>query len=82
MGAQALIQSSVMENVGTKAIFSDSSAQIGYAVVIDVALSGKAKVSAATGTMTAKSPPYTYSLLGSANVKATVPGQAGQKLAF
>lgn len=29
MGAQALIQSSYFENVGTKAIFSESSKEIG-----------------------------------------------------
>lgn len=82
MNAQALIQSSVFENVGTKAIFSDSSAEIGYAVAIDVILTGKATNSAAKGTLTANSFPYTYSLLGSGAVAATVPGQAGQKLGF
>ncbi|KAM0276052.1 hypothetical protein ACHAQH_007138 [Verticillium albo-atrum] len=82
MGAQALIQSSYFENVGTKAIFSESSKEIGYVVAQDVVLTGKSQNQAQVGTMTASTPPYSYKLLGSANVKAAVVGEAGQTLTF
>ncbi|KAH7367409.1 pectate lyase [Plectosphaerella cucumerina] len=82
MGAQALIQSSLYENSGTKAIFSESSSEIGYVVAEDVVLTGKSQNQAQKGTLTAKSPPYTYSLVGSANVKAAVVGKSGQTLGF
>ncbi|KAM0418958.1 hypothetical protein ACHAPT_012116 [Fusarium lateritium] len=80
MGAQALIQSSVFENVGKKAIFSESSKEIGYVVAEDVVLGGESQNTASKGTLT--SVPYKYSLLGSGKVKSTVPGEAGQKLSF
>ncbi|KZL78416.1 pectate lyase [Colletotrichum tofieldiae] len=82
MGAQALIQSSVFENVGKKAIFSESSKETGYAVAIDVVLGGQSANTAPVGKLTASSPPYAYSLLGSANVKAAVTKEAGQTLGF
>ncbi|OHW89589.1 pectate lyase [Colletotrichum incanum] len=82
MGAQALIQSSVFENVGKKAIFSESSKETGYAVAIDVVLGGQSANTAPVGRLTASSPPYAYSLLGSANVKAAVTKEAGQTLGF
>ncbi|WQF82162.1 Putative pectate lyase, pectin lyase/virulence factor [Colletotrichum destructivum] len=82
MGAQALIQSSVFENVGKKAIFSESSKETGYAVAIDVVLGGQSANTAPLGKLTASSPPYSYSLLGSANVKAAVTKEAGQTLGF
>lgn len=82
MSAQALIQSSVFENVGKKAIFSESSAETGYAVAIDVVLGGESENTCPEGTLTAGSFPYEYELLGSGNVKGTVPGEAGQKLTF
>ncbi|GKT44662.1 pectate lyase plyB [Colletotrichum spaethianum] len=82
MGAQALIQSSVFENVGKKAIFSESSKETGYAVAIDVVLGGQSANTAPAGKLTSSSPPYAYSLLGSANVKAAVTKEAGQTLSF
>ena len=53
-----------------------------YAVAIDVVLGPNSFNTAPLGKLTASSPPYPYTLLGSGSVKATVPGQAGQKLAF
>lgn len=82
MGAQALIQSSVFENVGKKAIFSESSSTTGYANAFDVVLGSSSFNTAPVGKLSPTSPPYPYTLLGSANVKSTVPGQAGQILAF
>ncbi|KXH39380.1 pectate lyase [Colletotrichum nymphaeae SA-01] len=78
--AQVLIQSNVFKNV-TVPITSQDSDIVGYAVAIDNDLGGASNL-APVGTMNANSPPYSYSLLGSANVVATVPGQAGQKLTF
>ncbi|RSM01919.1 hypothetical protein CEP52_008293 [Fusarium oligoseptatum] len=80
MGAQALIQSSVFTNVGKKAIFSESSSEIGYVVAEDVVLGGESQNTASKGTLT--SVPYKYTLLGSGKVASTVPGEAGQKLSF
>ncbi|CAJ0544844.1 Ff.00g084190.m01.CDS01 [Fusarium sp. VM40] len=82
MGAQALIQSSVFTNVGKKAIFSESSAEIGYVVAEDVVLSGESQNTAAKGTLTPSKIPYKFTLLGSSKVASTVPGEAGQKLSF
>ncbi|KAL0941425.1 pectate lyase [Colletotrichum truncatum] len=82
MGAQALIQSSLFENVGKKAIFSESSKEVGYVVAIDVTLTGESANTAPVGKLTASSPPYAYSLLGSGNVKAAVTKEAGQTLGF
>jgi pectate lyase len=53
-----------------------------YVVAEDVVLTGKSQNQAQKGTLTAKSPPYTYSLVGSANVKAAVVGKSGQTLGF
>lgn len=80
MGAQALIQSSVFANVGKKAIFSESSSEIGYVVAEDVVLGGESQNTASKGTLT--SVPYKFTLLGSGKVASTVPGEAGQKLSF
>ncbi|KAK7932464.1 pectin lyase fold/virulence factor [Apiospora marii] len=79
MGAQLLIESSVFENSGKKAIFSQDSDVTGYAVVNDVSLGGSAN-SAPKGTL--NSVPYSYSKLGSGNVKSSVMANAGQKLSF
>ena len=82
MGAQALVQSTVFENSGKKMVYTESSAKDGYAVVIDTLFGGESANTAPKGTLSATSFPYTYSLLGSANVKASVVANAGQKLAF
>ncbi|KAJ0333048.1 hypothetical protein COL922a_011146 [Colletotrichum nupharicola] len=79
-GAQVLIQSNVFKNVSVPITTQDSDI-VGYAVAIDNDLGGAVNT-APVGTMNANSPGYSYSLLGSANVVATVPGQAGQKLTF
>lgn len=49
--------------------------------VYDVVLGGGIN-DAPVGTLTPSSPPYSYSLLGSAKVASTVPGQAGAILSF
>lgn len=82
MGAQALIQSSYFENVGKKAIFTESSKEDGFVVTQDVVLTGESANTAPVGSIKASDIPYTYSLLGSGNVKSRVPGEAGQKLSF
>lgn len=82
MGAQALVQSTVFENSGKKMVYTESSAKDGYAVVIDTIFGGQSANTAPLGTLSASSFPYSYSLLGSANVKASVLANAGQKLAF
>ncbi|KAF4463421.1 pectate lyase [Fusarium albosuccineum] len=82
MGAQALIQSSVFTNVGKKAIFSESSSEVGYVVAEDVVLGGESANTAPKGTLSSGSIPYSFSLLGSGKVASTVPGNAGQILSF
>ncbi|KAF4499251.1 pectate lyase [Fusarium agapanthi] len=82
MGAQALIQSSVLTNVGKKAIFSESSSEVGYVVAEDIVLSGESQNTAPKGTLSSSKIPYQFTLLGSGKVASTVPGQAGQKLSF
>ncbi|KAH7015791.1 family 1 polysaccharide lyase [Ilyonectria destructans] len=82
MGAQALIQSSVFENVGKKAIFSESSDEVGYVVAEDVVLGGESQNTALTGTLSTSSMPYKFTLLGSGKVASTVPGEAGQILSL
>ncbi|KAM0478832.1 hypothetical protein ACHAP7_005988 [Fusarium lateritium] len=82
MGAQALIQSSVFTNVGKKAIFSESSAEIGYVVAEDVIFSGESQNTAAKGILTLSKIPYKFILLGSGRVTSTVPRDTGQKLSF
>ncbi|OLN96333.1 putative pectate lyase A 2 [Colletotrichum chlorophyti] len=79
-GAQVLVQSNVFRNV-TDALITRDSDIVGYAVAIDNDFGGAANT-APVGTLNANSPPYSYSLLGAANVIATVPAQAGQKLTF
>ncbi|EFX05003.1 pectate lyase a [Grosmannia clavigera kw1407] len=79
MGAQLLIESSVFENASSEVIYSAYSHSAGFAVVKDVDLGGS-KNTAATGTLT--SVPYSYKLLGSANVKSSVMANAGQTLKF
>ncbi|KAF1960478.1 pectate lyase-like protein [Byssothecium circinans] len=82
MNAQVLVQSSVFENSGKKMVYSESSSSIGYAVVADTIFGGQSANTAEQGKLSASSFPYTYSLLGSANVKASVTMEAGQTLAF
>lgn len=79
MGAQLLVESSVFESSTSKAILSVDSDVTGYAVVNDVDLGGGANT-APKGTLT--SVPYTYSLLGSGNVKSNVVKNAGQTLSL
>ncbi|KAK3940292.1 pectin lyase fold/virulence factor [Diplogelasinospora grovesii] len=80
MGAQVLVQSNAFKNV-TDPIESVDSDEVGYATVIDNDLGG-ASNTAPAGSLTANSMPYSYSLLGSSKVAATVPGQAGAILTF
>ncbi|KAH8672850.1 polysaccharide lyase family 1 protein, partial [Tricladium varicosporioides] len=77
-GAQILVQSSVFVNVTEPiaALYSDST---GYANVFDTVL-GIGSNTAPVGTLTANSMPYSYTLLGSAKVKASVVGTAGATL--
>ncbi|RWA04865.1 hypothetical protein EKO27_g10240 [Xylaria grammica] len=78
--AQMLIESSVWESCPKKGIFTnDSNVGPGYAVVNDINL-GDSQNLAPEGTLT--SVPYSYTLLGSANTKASVQANAGQKLSF
>ena len=79
MGAQVLVESTVFENSNKKAILSVDSDTTGYAVTNDVNLGGSEN-SAPRGTLT--SVPYSYSKLGSGNVKSSVIANAGQKLSF
>ncbi|KAI8955366.1 polysaccharide lyase family 1 protein [Xylaria longipes] len=79
MGAQVLVESSVFESCGDKAIYFADSDETGYAVVRDVSLGGSTN-SAPTGTLT--SVPYSYSLLGSGSTKSSVTSTAGQNLSF
>ncbi|KAI1757921.1 polysaccharide lyase family 1 protein [Xylaria castorea] len=79
MGAQVLVESTVFEGCGDKAIYFADSDVTGYAVVKDVSLGGSTN-SAPAGTIS--SVPYSYSLLGSGSVKSSVTSNAGQKLSF
>lgn len=79
MGAQMLIESTVFENSGTKAIETADSDEDGFAVVNDVDLGGSTNT-APKGTLA--SVPYEYTLLGSASVKSAVTASAGQTLTF
>ncbi|CAI9632479.1 unnamed protein product [Alternaria burnsii] len=82
MGAQALVQSTVFENSGKKMVYTESSAEDGFAVVEDVLFGGQSANTAPLGKLNAQSFPYKYELLGSANVKAAVTKEAGQTLSF
>ncbi|TGJ85009.1 hypothetical protein E0Z10_g3752 [Xylaria hypoxylon] len=79
LGAQLLVESTVFESSGEKAVYFADSDTTGYAVVRDVALGGSVN-SAPTGTLA--SVPYSYSLLGSGSTKSSVTANAGQKLSF
>lgn len=77
-GAQILVESTVFENTTEDIGWYDGKVT-GYAVVNDVSL-GSGTNTAAKGTLT--SVPYAYTKLGSANVKASVQANAGNKLTF
>ncbi|KAK1993443.1 pectate lyase B [Colletotrichum falcatum] len=77
-GAQVLVESSVFSSV-KRAITSYQSDALGYAVASDVDL-GNSTDDAPKGTFVA--PPYPYTKLGSANVKAAIVSSAGQTLVF
>ncbi|KAI0421481.1 polysaccharide lyase family 1 protein [Xylaria grammica] len=79
LGAQVLVESTVFEGCGEKAIYFADSDETGYAVVNDVDLGGSEN-SAPEGTLT--SVPYSYELLGSDSVKSSVTASAGQTLTF
>ncbi|KAI0542014.1 polysaccharide lyase family 1 protein [Xylaria digitata] len=79
LGAQVLVESTVFEGCGEKAIYFADSDTTGYAVVKDVDLGGSEN-SAPAGTLT--SVPYSYTLLGSGSTKSSVTANAGQKLSF
>ncbi|RDW85469.1 hypothetical protein BP5796_03794 [Coleophoma crateriformis] len=79
-GAQLLVQSNVFSNV-TEPIASLYSSSSGYATAIDNDLGGQSNTAPA-GNLTSTSMPYTYTLLGSANVEAAVVGTAGATLTF
>ncbi|PVH85957.1 polysaccharide lyase family 1 protein [Cadophora sp. DSE1049] len=79
-GAQILVQSNVFSNV-TEPIAALYSDDTGYANVFDTDLGGAANT-APVGTLSASSMPYTYSLLGSANVVNSVVATAGATLSF
>lgn len=77
--AQLLIESSVWEDCPKKGIFTNDSNGAGYAVTNDIDLGGSSNL-APVGTLT--SVPYDYTLLGSANTKASVMANAGRVLSF
>ncbi|KAI0203648.1 polysaccharide lyase family 1 protein [Astrocystis sublimbata] len=79
MGAQVLVESTVFENCGKKAIYFADSKETGYAVARDVSLGGSENTAPA-GTLT--SVPYKYSLLGASSTKNSIMSNAGQKLSF
>ena len=77
MGAQALVESTVFEN--SKACVVSEAEVDGYAVVKDV-VTNSGYIDAPKGTL--NSVPYSYSVLGSGNVKSAVIGKAGATLTF
>lgn len=79
-GAQILVQSNVFHNV-TEPIAALYSSSTGYVNVYDTIydLGGN---TAPIGTLTPSSPPYAYTLLGSANTKASVLANAGAILSI
>ncbi|KAJ8112838.1 hypothetical protein OPT61_g4890 [Boeremia exigua] len=77
-GAQVLVESTVFENTAEDIGYFNGKVT-GYAVVNDVSL-GSGTNTAPKGTLT--SVPYPYTKLGSANVKASVQANAGNKLKF
>lgn len=82
MGAQALVEGSVFENSGKKMVYTESSAEDGYAVVVDTIFGGESANTAPAGTLTASKIPYSYTPLRAESVKAAVTKEAGQTLAF
>jgi pectate lyase len=74
-GAQVLVESNVFSGVKDPLYSTDS----GYAVESDNDFGGKSNL-ALKGTLT--SVPYSYSKLGSGNVKSSVVGTAGNTLSF
>ncbi|KFZ20563.1 hypothetical protein V501_00055 [Pseudogymnoascus sp. VKM F-4519 (FW-2642)] len=79
-GAQILVQSNVFVNC-TEPIAALYSDKTGYANAFDNDL-GIGSNTAPVGTLTPSSMPYTYSLLGSANVRSAVVGVAGATLSI
>ena len=79
-GAQILVQSNVFANC-TEPIAALYSADTGYANVYDTDL-GDGTNTAPVGTLTPSSMPYSYTLLGSANVISSVVGSAGATLSI
>lgn len=77
MGAQLLVESTAFVATDV-AISSRDSPETGYATVNDLALNGAAN-DAPAGDWSA---PYSYDLVGSANVYDAVWGTAGQTLTF
>jgi pectate lyase len=80
MGAEVLVQSCVFEHSRNE-VGSESSPEAGYAVVEDVDFGGGSN-RAPLGSLSALGIGYKYGLLGSANVKGGVVGEAGQTLLF
>ncbi|KAH7386313.1 pectate lyase B [Cadophora sp. MPI-SDFR-AT-0126] len=79
-GAQVLVQNTVFKNVTTPLTSQDSDI-VGYITSINNDLGGSPNTAPA-GSLTASSPPYSYSLLALSSVASTVPGQAGARLTF
>lgn len=79
-GAEILVQRNVFSNV-TEPLAALYSHATGYANAFNNDL-GIGSNTAPVGNMNATSVPYSYTLLGSANVKAGVVGTAGANLGF
>lgn len=80
MGAQILVQSTAFVGSAQRAIFSDRSAELGYAVLDDVDLGGSENT-APEGNLTVAELPYTsIKVLGADQVADTIPGLVGQTL--
>ncbi|KAH9874482.1 hypothetical protein IAQ61_003671 [Plenodomus lingam] len=82
MGAQALVEGSVFENSGKKMVYTESSAEDGFAVVVDTLFGGQSANTAPAGSLTKDKIPYSYTPLRAADVKAAVTKEAGQTLAI
>lgn len=80
MGAQALVESSVFNDVKDP-VTSRFSDEVGYAVINDCDLgSGSNEYAAPEGTLT--SVPYDYELVGSASVQSALEGVVGNTLSL
>lgn len=79
-GAQILVQSNVFANC-SEPIAALYSTVTGYANVYDTVL-GSGANTAPVGKLTPSSMPYSYTLLGSANVIKSVVGSAGATLSI